>query len=252
MKMMKSRRPSDLLERLIKLEEDVRYQEAPRANEPEFDHIPGRIAILVSAPHGAAHTRNGGYKGEDEFTAGFARLICEETGAHCIYARRKSNTDPNEAKDAPYKDRVRDICAKFGIRFVMDIHGMNAKREAGLGLGTRRGASCSDTQQKMIIQSLEKSGFEMDPKNPLMKVWLNHPKFSGMGSNNREPMVRFASERLKISAAQFEINAYNRIVARREDAAEFDKSFRGDPEMIERTISAFVNLINDLNQRLIG
>jgi hypothetical protein len=237
---------------LVALEEDVRYQEAARAGEAEFEHMPGRIRILVSAPHGAAHTRNGGYKGEDEYTAGFARLISDETGAHCIYARRKSNTDPNEAKDAPYKDRVREICAEHGIRFVMDIHGMNARRKAGLALGTRRGASCSETQQELMLLSLEKSGFEADQANPLRKLWVNPPRFSGMGSAEREPMVSFVSERLKISAAQFEINAHNRIVQRREDSAEFDKSFQGDPEMIERTVSAFVHLIHALNQHLQG
>ena len=113
-----------LLERLLALEADVRYQEYAAGGEPEFAYSSGRIPVLVSAPHGAAHTRDGKYKGEDEFTAGFARLIGEESGAHCIYARRKSKTDPNAATDAPYKDMVRQICGRNEIRFVIDLHGM--------------------------------------------------------------------------------------------------------------------------------
>ena len=63
-------------------------------------------------------------------------------------------------------------------------------------------------------------------------------------------MVRFVSERLGIPAAQFEINGWNRIVARREDAAENDKAFRGNPEMISQTVQAFIHLIYALYQSL--
>ena len=61
-------------------------------------------------------------------------------------------------------------------------------------------------------------------------------------------MIKFVSERLKIPAAQFEINAVNRIVMRRDDAAERDKSFRGNPKVIEKTVSTFITLVNALAQ----
>ena len=83
---------ADLLKRLVELEADVRYQELPSSSEPEIRYIPGEIPILLSAPHGASHTRSGGYKQEDEFTASFARLVSERTGAHVIYTRRRSGT----------------------------------------------------------------------------------------------------------------------------------------------------------------
>ncbi len=235
-----------VLERLILFESDILYQEYASQDEAEFLYVEGTLPILISAPHGAAHTRYGKYKGEDEYTAAIAQLVAEETGSRCIYARRKSKTDPNVAKDAPYKEKVREIVLEKNIRFVIDLHGMWQRHEAGIELGTRSGKSCPE-QKELIVSSLKESGFELDSdeKNARLRV---DAKFSGNGSSVREPMVKFVSERLKIPAAQFEINAENRIVVRREDAAERDKSFRGNPAAIEKTLRAFVTLVNMLNQ----
>ncbi len=237
-----------VLEKLVALEADVRYQEYAAQNDPEFAYSAGVIPILISAPHGAAHTRNGKYKGEDEYTAGFVRLFGEETGAHCIYTRRKSKTDPNAAEDAPYKEKVRQICRRNEIRFVIDLHGMWPRHEAGLELGTRNGKSCPE-QKALILDSLQDSGFTTDSDEKLFRLRID-AQFSGNGSPTREPMVKFVSEKLRIPAAQFEINACNRIVARRMDAAEKDKTFRGDPEMIEHTVNAFINLVSALHQSI--
>ena len=239
---------SQMLERLILFESDVLYQTYASEDEPEFIYVEGTLPILISAPHGAAHTRNGKYKGEDEYTAAFAQLIAEETGAHCIYARRKSKTDPNTAKDAPYKEKVREIAIEKNIRFVIDLHGMWQHHEAAIELGTRDGRSCSD-QKELIISSLKVSGFIINTDEKILRLRVDS-KFRGNGSSTREPMVKFVSERLEIPAAQFEINAANRIVIRRGDAAERDKAYRGNPELIEKTAKAFITLVNAFNQNI--
>ena len=179
------------IERLIALEADVLYQVYAFGEELEFAYCEGQIPILVSAPHGAAHTRNGRYKGEDEYTAAFARLIAQETGAHCIYARRKSRTDPNAAVDAPYKEKVRQICKDYEIRFVIDLHGMWPKHEAGIELGTRDGKSCPE-QKELIVQILSESGFTLDNRNKLLRLRVD-AQFSGNGNATREPMIKFVS-----------------------------------------------------------
>lgn len=237
-----------MLERLVALEDDILYQEYASEGDPEFLYVEGKLPILISAPHGAAHTRNGRYKGEDEYTAAFAQLIAEETGAHCIYARRKSKIDPNVAKDAPYKEKVREIAKEKNIRFVIDLHGMWQHHEAGIELGTRDGRSCP-AQKELIVHSLKESGFTLENDDKFLRLRVDD-KFSGNGSLTREPIVKFVSERLKIPAAQFEINAANRIVERRDDAAERDKSYRGNPEMIEKTVNAFIALVNVIDQSL--
>ena len=98
-----------------------------------------------------------------------------------------------------------------------------------------------------IIHSLKESGFTVDNDDKFLRLRVD-AKFSGNGSSTREPMVKFVSERLEIPAAQFEINAENRIVVRRDDAAERDKTFRGNPELIEKTVKAFIELVNALDQ----
>ena len=155
--------------RLILLEREVLYQEYATQSEDEFRYIAGTLPILISAPHGASHTRNGKYKGEDEYTAAFARLIATETGAHCIYARRKSKTDPNLAEDAPYKEKVREISRKNEILFAIDLHGMWTHHEAGIELGTREGRSCP-RQKALILQSLKESGFCKKNNEKLLRL----------------------------------------------------------------------------------
>jgi hypothetical protein len=235
-----------LIERLVALEADIKYQELAVGEEPEFAYSLGQIPILVSAPHGAAHMRYGRYKGEDEYTAAFARLIADECGAHCIYARRKSRTDPNAALDAPYKAMVDRICKNSEIQFVLDLHGMGLHHNAGIELGTRDGKSCPE-QKELIIQTLSESGFTLDNVDKLMRLRVD-AQFSGNGSSTREPMVKFVSEKLSIPAAQVELNAWNRIVIRREDAAENDKSFQGEPGLIEQTARALIKTVNVIQE----
>lgn len=235
-----------LLERLITLEADVLYQEYATEKEPEFAYRLGSIPVLVSAPHGAAHMRKGKYKGEDEYTAAFARLLGEETGAHCIYARRKSKTDPNVSEGVPYKVLTRQICEENEIKFVLDLHGMWPHHEAGIELGTRKGRSCPE-QKELILHSLRASGFTLESEEKLFRLRIDS-HFSGNGSPVREPIVKFVSEKLSIPAAQFEINAHNRIVVRRQDAADRDKVFRGKRNSIKQTVRAFIDLIRALSE----
>jgi hypothetical protein len=103
---------TEIIDRLVELEEDVQYQESPSDSEPEFRYLPGHIPILLCAPHGAKHTRRGKPKDEDEFTAGLACLIGQRTGAHVLYARRKSDCDPNHDADAPFKQKLAEIIRK--------------------------------------------------------------------------------------------------------------------------------------------
>jgi hypothetical protein len=99
-----------IISRLMELETDIRYQEY--ATEPEYRYSAGTRPILISAPHGAAHTRNGNSKDEDEFMAGMARLLGERTSAHVLYSRRISATDPNTDPIAPYKKYLHEIIQK--------------------------------------------------------------------------------------------------------------------------------------------
>ncbi len=232
---------SNLTERLVGLESDVHYRELASEEEPEFLHIPGKTPVLLSAPHGATHTRDGKEKEEDEYTAGFARLVADLTNAHALYARRKSRTDPNDDPHAPYRHRLRSLVSDFHIRFVVDIHGARNERAFAVALGTINGESCP-AQQDLIVETFEAYSFgqAMPPSDRLV---VNHPALTGGVS--QDTITRFVSQRLGVPAAQIELHETCRIVKRFKDA-HLKKPFHGDEEKIERMIRACVAVVEKL------
>jgi hypothetical protein len=231
--------PSDLIAQLIELESDIRYQEAASAQEPEFRHEPGTLPVLISAPHGATHTRDGD-KGEDEYTAGLARLVGRQTEAHVLYARRKSRTDPNVDPAAPYKLFLLQIVHAHPIRFVLDLHGAKAARDFGIALGTMHGKSCPERGRQILVRTFEKYGIS-EAGNGLSRLDLDH-HWPGEGSVHRETIIRFC-QRHAIPAAQLELNACLRIPARRADATLHDKPFMAEPGLIINLIEALSEIV---------
>ncbi len=238
---------TDLLRRLTELEADVRYQEFAKEGDGGFTYVPGGVPVLLSAPHGAVHTRLGKLKQEDEYTTGFARLIAEKTDAHVIYTRRKSNTDPNWYPDVPYKRLLRQVIETEVIRFVLDIHGCAEHRDFRIALGTMGGESCP-RQREVIIRMFKAHGFFQDAENLLCRLDVDR-RFTATGLEGQETITRFVWETLGVPAAQFEIHPSLRIVERRPDATE-PQPFHGVPEMIEAVIQAFVELVHVLSDHL--
>ncbi len=234
------------MHRLAELEADVRYQELATGDEPEFRYEPGRIPVLLSAPHGAVHTRLGRLKEEDEYTAGLARLVAELTGAHGLYARRRSTADPNWDTDVPYKQRLRQIVEQAGIRFVLDLHGAAGRRDFGIALGTMQGASCP-AQRDILIAILEQHGFSPTASGP-DRLDVDHT-FTGRGKKGQETIIGYAWGTLGVPAAQFELHPRLRVVARRQDAT-LAQSFHGDASRIEQTINALVAIVREVAPNL--
>lgn len=238
---------SDLLRRLVDLEADVRYQDLARDDEEEFSYTPGRVPVLLSAPHGAVHKRTGKPKQEDEYTSGFARLIAGLTDAHVIYTLRKSLTDPNWYPDVTYKVFLRQIVKTEAIRFVLDIHGAAENHKFGIALGTIYGESCPG-QREVIIRELGAHGFKPGARNFLHRIDVDKT-FTAGRLKGQETITRFVWETLGVPAAQFELHPCLRVVERRDDATE-KEPFHGKPELIEAAIQAFVALVQVLAKPL--
>lgn len=237
---------ASILDRLVQLESEISYQELPPPGEPEFRYTPGSIPVLLSAPHGAVHMRQGERKPEDEFTAGLARLIAEMTGAHVLYTCRESGTDPNYYPDVPYKQELYQIIQTTRIGFVLDIHGAAADHEFGLALGTMEGKSCPD-HRDLILETLAVAGFSKD-RQRLSHLDVDN-RFKAAGSLKRETVTRFVWQKAHTPAAQFELNAHLRIVQRKPDAS-IPELFQGIPNQIEHTVLAFFNLTMAITQAL--
>ncbi len=230
---------SGLLDRLVALEADVRYQEPPEDGASWLGQLPGAVPVLLSAPHAAVHTRRGELKEEEEFTAALVCLVASLTGAHALYARRRSPTDPNWYTDVPYKRRLRRIVALGGVRFVFDVHGTAPDRSFGVALGTMEGQSCP-RQRDRIIAQLKAHGFHRGAAFPdRLDV---DDTFTAGGVDGQETITGFASQRLGVPAAQIELHPLLRVVERREDAT-LPRPFHGDPERIERMVRTLVRLV---------
>ncbi|WP_374686970.1 N-formylglutamate amidohydrolase [Promineifilum sp.] len=232
-----------LLDRLAALEAGVTYRAPPPDGQPPFRHQPGHLPLLLSAPHGAAHRRDGRYKQEDEYTSAFARLLAERTGAHALYACACSDSDPNWDRDTPYKAALRQLAAAHDLRFILDLHGMSDRHRFGLAVGTMCGASCPGRHEALIVATLTAAGFTQATAHQAREYpalrWdrfvVNHSRFTGGLTSHT--VTRFAAEELGIHAAQFELCASLRIVG------------RADPAGIVQTVAAFETLIAQLGAR---
>lgn len=236
------------LEKLIDYEKDIKYQDPPPQGEPEYKVLIGSNPVLISAPHGAVHRRMKDnkmiLKEEDEYTSSLAMLLGELTGSHVIYARRKSDTDPNSASNSKYKDEIKAICSKQKIKFVIDLHGMNMDRETAFQIGTNNGVSCPK-QLPILENVLNRHQFSRNAEDQLLR-YTTEGRFQGSG---KETINYFVSQDLKIPSIQLEINAHNRIPIRRNDATLYLKKkeeFRGNPIGIRKTIDTLHDFINEV------
>jgi hypothetical protein len=238
----------DLLHKMVELEEDVRYQEMASEGEPEIAIERGRGSILLSAPHGAVHCRKGKLKNEDEFTVAMVRMVARLTGVHVIYARRRSDSDPNWYSDAPYKAILKTLIAEENISFVLDFHGSSAKRSFGIGIGTLHGQSCAGSMD-IILNVLGAHRFSNSASTRLERLDIDQT-FPAVGAGNQETVTRFVWERLRIPAVQLEFNASLRTVREKPDSSylirRLGSPFVGQPVHIERTMQALTSLVRVL------
>lgn len=244
--------PQAIFDRLVVLEQDVTYREPPGDGGPPFRHQPGRLPVLISAPHGAAHRRGGRYKREDEYTSAFARLLGERTGAHVLYTFARSEDDPNFDSHSPYKTALAELVDAGGIGFVIDLHGMSDRHRFGIAVGTMSGQSCLPHQRTEIFASLSVAGFRRATAGEVREFpamhWdrfvVDHRRFTGGVVNHT--VTRFAAEELGIHAAQFELSAALRIVRQLGKRTPPD-DYRGDPTGIAQALRAFESMVAALS-----
>lgn len=245
-------RPVSILERLEALEREVTYDRPPSGGGRPFAYAPGTLPVLLSAPHGAIHRRDGAFKAEDEYTTAFARLVAERTGAHSLYTFALSDDDPNWDARSPYKDALAGIIGRCGIRFVLDLHGMSNRHKFGIAVGTIHGASCPGCEAR-VVAALEREGFQpttaADARDFPALCWdryvLNHGRFTGGVFN--QTITRFASEELGVEAAQMELCSSLRVV-RRMGIGKEPADFEGDPAGIRRAVAALEAVVRAVGE----
>ncbi len=217
----------------------VRYEQDPLPAQAAFDIRPGTRPVLISAPHGACHWRQGWWKGQDGFTAALAHLLAEQTGAHALYTVRRISPDPNFEDDSDYKRALAEIVARHDIGLVLDLHGASPLRPFGLALGTIDGRTCP-AYEGLILDRLGAQQFGPARRHRLDRLWVNQ-MFKG-GARQRT-VTRFAWEQCGVNAAQVEINGYLRVVRARPGTSGRPAFQPADPARLERTIRALIEVI---------
>lgn len=247
-------RDDDVLARLLALEQSISYYTPAPSGETPFVYNKGQLPVLLSAPHGTSHRRNGRFKEEDEYTSAIVQLVAAETGAHALYTHYQSESDPNWDKKSPYKETLRQIMLAHPIYFVLDIHGMSNRHKIGMALGTINGRSCPIAYEKKMVQLLVQQEFQHISQAQSKKLsqlrWrsfvLNHSRFTGGVKNHT--VTRFVSQELGVPAAQLELCASLRVVQRGPHgfARKWPRPFWGDPLGIRHAATVLIALVNHL------
>ena len=186
-----------------------------------FGIIEGSIPILLSAPHGAKHLRDGRWKGEDEYTASLAIKLGALTGASVIFVKNKTKEDSNYFPSTRYKDAIGELVAERGIRFLADIHGADIARDYKMSVGIIDEddmEKCSCPRCKPVIEEAVRA--------------FQYPLFNldAFTAGSPETVTSFARYACGIEAAQFEINARYRIVERKPDST---RAMHGDEPLFK-------------------
>jgi hypothetical protein len=212
----------------------VRYDDDPLPAEVAFRYRPGGRPVLISAPHGASHWRQGYWKSQDGYTAALAHVLAEHTGAHALYTVRRIRPDPNFEDDSDYKRTLALLLKENDVRLVIDLHGARCDHEFGLALGTIDGRTCP-AYEASIIRSFGEQLFTPDCGQPLDRLWINR-LFKG-GARQRT-VTRFVWEQCQVNAAQLEINGHLRTIFPRANP-----NFAADPARLRRAVTALINII---------
>ena len=215
-----------------------------KEKEKYYEYIPGKIPILISAPHGARHLRNGKWKEEDEYTASIAIKLSELTDAHVIYVKNATKEDPNYNLNSSYKETIKKVVKDHGIKFIADLHGARNDRDFKVAVGIikddKDNCSCpkyKDTIQKSF-ESFQKYIFNLDDLN----------------ASTEGTITYYAKNSLNIEAAQFEINGKYRIIKRKPDSSKAkngsEPKYKANEEKVLKLINFLKQMINNIHNAM--
>lgn len=238
----------DWIKQLVKREFRLRPKMSPPAGTNPYHIHHGTIPVLLSAAHSTRHQRNGQSKFGEEFTAGFAQLVAEQSGAFAFYPRFQQMDDPNFSAESPYKTQLAQLITQHNIQFVLDIHGCTNRHHIGLALGTINGRSCPNIEPILIRHFIE-HGWQPLPPSQLHTLCDLHPnhfvvnwrKFAG--GIRQHTTTRFVSQTLGIEAAQLEICSTLRVPF----VSWGNNSFRGDSIGIQKTLEMLITAIEEIS-----
>jgi len=109
------------------------------------DHviISGQNQIVLSAPHAVSQVRLGRPKVAEIGTLSTALYLQKTHACHLIAKTKNNFDDANFDLQSKYKDDLVKLIKNNDIKYVIDLHGLAAKRDCDVNLGTHLGENIS-------------------------------------------------------------------------------------------------------------
>ena len=177
-------------------EQEERYMEFPPEDSSGMIFLRGDAPILVTAPHATRHLRMNKQKQQEEYTGAISVILHSLTGAHALYTHWASKIDPNFYDDSPFKKKLTKIVRKFGIKYVLDLHGTRGQRAEDIypGIGNNREFLIgNDSCLRKLKESANSNGLVLGGLNVFP-------------ASIQMTVTKFVATKLGIPAIQIEIN----------------------------------------------
>ncbi len=175
------------------------------------DHVilEGKNNILLSAPHGVSQLRLGKLKFKEIGSLATALYLKNHSNCHLIAKTKNNGDDANFDETSSYKSDLGKIIKDKNIKYVLDIHGLAAKRECDINLGTHLGQNIKTDEKAfdVLLKNLTKINFKVSVDQPFM------------GGGNT--ISGFAANKFGVWSLQIEINC--EITNKKENFPKFQK-----------------------------
>ncbi len=164
--------------------------------EESFVLIKGSGAVMISAPHSVAQTRNGNRKRPEEQTGPLAKMLHNELNCPVIYKTKNCGDDANYDLQSGYKDAIVEYISTNNVDFLLDLHLLSAKRDIVIDIGTGMYNNVLDNRcVDIAVDAFVTRGF--------CPVEIDKP----FAAKSPRTISAYVANKCKISCLQIEINS---------------------------------------------
>ena len=141
-------------------------------NNQNDDHVilNGDNKVLISAPHGVNQVRLGKLKYKEIGSLAVALYLRNNTNSFLIAKTKNNYDDANFDENCKYRKSIERIVKQQKIKYLLDIHGLSAKRNIDVNFGVHLGDNIKTNpkQFEKLNGQLINSGFAVSIDKPFM------------------------------------------------------------------------------------
>lgn len=136
------------------------------AGKQNYQVLPGRIPVVLSAPHTVKQWREGKMKERDGMTGGLAEYLCERFGFWGVIRTWNAQDDPNHNNDErsiAYREAVVEVVRAQSTQWVLDLHGCLNKYGFDMSVGINGGenVNCEREEIERLLRYWREVGLDV-------------------------------------------------------------------------------------------